>query len=263
MNLSASTRETIKTVVSAIAIAVVFRSFLFEPFHIPSGSMKDTLLLGDYIFVAKYEYGYSRYSFPLGLPLFKGRVFETSQPERGDVIVFRQPKDTSKDYIKRLIGLPGDKVQVKSGVLYLNGKAVPKVYAGEFMDGYYRDQRTPIAYHVARFKETLPNGVSYYVLDDTRTGDVDNTPEYTVPEGHYFFMGDNRDHSVDSRYMDAVGFVPKENIIGHARVVALSVKPEYSLLSVWNWGKSIRTERFWHSLIAEKAAENNEPAHAS
>lgn len=230
----------------AIALAVIFRSFLYEPFHIPSGSMKDTLLVGDFIFVSKYSYGYSRYSFPLGMPLFEGRKFAQSEPQRGDIIVFRLPSNPHIDYIKRLIGLPGDRVQMKRGVLYLNGQAVPKERIEDYME--VRDNDVRRVRYVPRYRETLPNGVTYHVLDDYVNGEVDNTAEYTVPEGHYFFMGDNRDHSIDSRYPEGVGFVPVENIVGRADVIALSVEEGRSLLAFWNWGSSLRTERFWHWL---------------
>lgn len=241
--------ETVKTLVMAVGLAVIFRSFLFEPFHIPSGSMKDTLLVGDFIFVSKYSYGYSRYSFPLGLPLFDGRVMETSRPERGDVIVFRLPSNPRIDYIKRLIGLPGDKIQVKGGVLYINGAEVPRTRVKDFIES---DPAGSRMWHVDKYRETLPNGVRYHVLDATENGEVDDTVEYTVPEGHYFFMGDNRDHSIDSRYLGRVGFVPEENIVGKARVIALSVKEGKSLLQFWAWPSVLRTDRFWQSLAPEK-----------
>lgn len=244
--------ETIKTVAVAVALAVIFRSFLYEPFHIPSGSMKQTLLVGDFIFVSKHSYGYSRYSFPLGLPLFEGRKLAANEPERGDIIVFRLPSNPRIDYIKRLVGLPGDRVQMKNGVLYLNGKAVPKERAGDFME--VRDGEVQRVRHIPRYRETLPNGVDYYVLDDFANGEVDNTAEYTVPEGHYFFMGDNRDHSIDSRYPEGVGFVPAENIVGRADVIALSVRENESLLAVWKWGTSLRGDRFWQVLHPQDKA---------
>ena len=234
--------ETIKTVAVAIALAVIFRSFFYEPFHIPSGSMKDTLLVGDFIFVSKYSYGYSRYSFPLGLPLLEGRVGGNREPQRGDIIVFRLPRNPHIDYIKRLIGLPGDTVQVKNGVVYLNGKKIPK----ERVEDYVEHQPGNVNYirHVPKFRETLPNGVSYFVLDSFNNPQADNTEVYTVPEGRYFFMGDNRDNSIDSRFLDDVGYVPKENLIGPARVIALSVEEGESLLAFWKWGESLRFERF-------------------
>lgn len=234
--------ETIKTVAIAIALAVIFRSFCYEPFHIPSGSMKDTLLVGDFIFVSKYSYGYSRYSFPLGLPLIEGRVGGTEEPERGDVIVFRLPRSPHVDYIKRLIGMPGDTVQMKNGVLFLNGQEIPKVRVADFVE--HQPGNIHRIRHVPKFRETLPNGVSYYVLDDYDNPEADNTELFTVPEGHYFFMGDNRDNSIDSRFVDDVGYVPVENLVGPARVIALSVEEGESLLAFWKWGKTLRFDRF-------------------
>lgn len=246
--------ETIKTVAVAVALAVIFRSFLYEPFHIPSGSMKETLLVGDFIFVSKYSYGYSRYSFPLGLPVFEGRKLQANEPQRGDIIVFRLPSNPHIDYIKRLIGLPGDRIQMKRGTLYINGNAVPKERVSDFME--VRDGEVQRVRHVPRFRETLPNGVEYYVLDDFPNSEVDTTSVYTVPEGHYFFMGDNRDHSIDSRYPEGVGFVPAENIVGRADVIVLSVGEGESLLAFWNWGSSLRLDRFWQWLHPEREDEN-------
>lgn len=250
--------ETIKTIAVAVALAVIFRSFLFEPFHIPSGSMKDTLLVGDFIFVSKYSYGYSRYSFPLGLPLFEGRVGGNREPERGDIVVFRLPREPHIDYIKRLIGMPGDTIQMKNGVLHINGQAVPKVREADFIE--HQPGHVNRIRHVPKYRETLPNGVSYYVLDSEADNIVDDTGVYTVPEGHYFFMGDNRDNSIDSRFTDDVGYVPAENLVGPARVIAISVEEGESLLAFWKWGSSLRFERFGTWLneywdVEEKAAE--------
>lgn len=246
--------ETVKTVAVAVALAVIFRSFLFEPFHIPSGSMKDTLLIGDFIFVSKYSYGYSRYSLPLGLPIMEGRKFMQREPERGDIIVFRLPRSPHVDYIKRLIGLPGDTVEMRNGVLYLNGQAIPKERVEDYVD--HEPGNPARIRHIAKYRETLPGGVNYFVLDDVAYGEADNAGPFTVPEGHYFFMGDNRDNSIDSRYQRQVGFVPEENLIGPARVIALSVEEGESLLAFWKWGSSIRTDRFWRRLTAQRTKEN-------
>lgn len=212
--------ETVKTVVYAIVLALVFRSFLFEPFHIPSGSMKANLLVGDYLFVSKYKYGYSRYSFPFGLPLFSGRLPSVDGPERGDVVVFRKPGNESVDFIKRVIGLPGDTVKMTDGVVYLNGKALAKDPIEDFRvhDPFLKSDLL-----IAQYEETLPSGRKYTVLDQTTYGVVDNTLEVTVPQGHYFVMGDNRDNSTDSRYSESVGFIPAINLVGKAEIVVLSL----------------------------------------
>lgn len=240
--------ENTRTIVFAVAVAVIFRSFCFEPFHIPSGSMKDTLMIGDFVFVSKYSYGYSRYSFPLGLPFFKGRVGGLGKPERGDVVVFRLPTNPHIDYIKRLIGLPGDRIQVKDSHLYINREPVRLERVEDYIETEEGEAGTQRIHPIPKFKETLPNGVEHYVLNDMEDGEVDNTQEYVVPEGHYFFMGDNRDHSIDSRYLDRVGFVPEENLVGRAEVVVLSVQEGESLLQFWRWPQTLRPGRFWVGL---------------
>jgi len=247
--------ETIKTVVYAVLIAVAFQTLFFKPFYIPSGSMKDTLLIGDYLFVNKMAYGYSRYSCPWGLCPISGRIL-ASEPKRGDVVVFRHP-GTGNDFIKRLIGLPGDTVQMKDGVLYLNGTEVPQEPAGTFQEIYEPqggEGRPPSCANQPkaigdicesnRSTETLPNGVRHDVLS-TGTTPQDNTDIFTVPPGHYFFMGDNRDNSLDSRFdpPSGVGMLPAENLIGRADRIIFS-SAGTSLFAFWTW----RPDRFFKAI---------------
>ncbi|MCB1547883.1 MAG: signal peptidase I [Hyphomicrobiaceae bacterium] len=232
--------EVIKIVLQAFVLALIIRNFFYQPFNIPSGSMKSTLLVGDYLFVSKLSYGYSRYSFPFGLNLFSGRVF-AGEPKRGDIIVFKQPLDNSTDYIKRLIGLPGDTIQMRAGVLYINGKAVPKRRVADFV---YRNRFGSVI-RVPRYEETLPEGRKYFVLDEDPNGDLDSTIEFKVPPGKYFMMGDNRDDSQDSRKMDVVGFVPYENLVGRAEIIFFSADESSSLLEPWRWPFTIRWGRIF------------------
>jgi signal peptidase I len=240
--------EIVKTVIYALAIALVLRVLLFQPFTIPSASMEPTLLEGDYIIVSKFAYGYSRHSIPFSPPLFQGRLFERS-PERGDIVVFKLPRDGRTDYIKRLIGLPGDRIQVRGGQVYINGAALPReqlppstVETG--YDGY------TFTREVERFLETLPNGRQFTTYDFGPDGEVDNTGVYVVPEGHYFFMGDNRDNSLDSRVPSAVGvgFVPAENLVGRADIILLSWDRDASLFKPWTWVADARPSRFFNLL---------------
>ncbi len=220
--------ETVKTVIYAVIIALIVRAFGYEPFNIPSGSMVPTLLVGDYLFVSKFSYGYSRFSLPWGIVPLSDRIW-FSEPERGDVAVFRLPRDTSVDYIKRIIGLPGDRIQVFDSVLYINGEPVPRERIEDFVERDVSGNNRRIAQYV----ETLPNGVRYRVLDERLRGSLDNTIEYVVPEGHYFAMGDNRDNSSDSRA--SVGFVPAENLIGRADVTFFSIAEETKIWQPWDW----------------------------
>ena len=249
--------ESIKTIVYALLIAAVFRTLFFQPFWIPSGSMKETLLVGDFLFVNKMAYGYSQYSCPFGLCPISGRLF-ASEPERGDIAVFRHPV-TGADYIKRLIGLPGDDVQMRDGRIVLNGEPVPQEDAGTHtepflpqgsMGGYPRCSNAPVGEggtcEKDRARETLPNGVSYNVLNIRDGAPGDDTEVFTVPQDHYFFIGDNRDNSQDSRFPQAVGgvgFVPEEKLIGRTRHVVFSSAGN-SMLYFWTW----RSDRFFERL---------------
>ncbi len=242
--------ETVKVVLQALLIAFVIRTFFFQPFNIPSGSMIPTLWIGDYLFVNKLSYGYSKYSFNFTIsafgkdlfvfgPLsFEGRIFG-DRPKRGDVVVFKLPRNPRIDYIKRVIGLPGDRIQVLHGVLYINGKAVPRKRVDDFIipEGPNKGR------HIRQYRETLPNGVSYVVHDLYDDGIADNTDVYIVPPDHYFMMGDNRDNSTDSRFLDEVGYVPWENLVGKATIIFFSHKPEASIWQPWMWPFVIRWSR--------------------
>ncbi len=240
--------DTIKTIVYALLIALVVRTVAFQPFNIPSGSMIPTLLVGDYLFVSKYSYGYSRYSLPFGLGFFPGRIFG-SEPERGDVAVFRHPPHNDEDYIKRIIGLPGDRIQMQGGTLFINGKAVPRdrIADDATKDTYGRVQRVP------QYLETLPNGVQYVIRESRNdSGMTDTTREYVVPAGHYFAMGDNRDESLDSRGRNAEGaqgfFVPYENLIGPAQIIFFSTDGTGGWFRPWRWPVATRWGRIFQSV---------------
>ncbi|ACE90436.1 signal peptidase I [Rhizobium phaseoli] len=230
--------ENIKVIIQALILAMVIRTVLFQPFTIPSGSMMPTLLVGDYIFVNKFAYGYSKYSLPFSPDIFSGRLFG-SDPKRGDIVVFRFPPNPEVDYIKRCIGLPGDHIQVTDGVLYVNGKPVPKVADGSFTSDYKLDPGEDVPV----FRETLDNGKTYDTLDQSPVSRGDNTREFIVPEGHYFMMGDNRDNSLDSRF--DVGFVPAENLVGRASVIFFSLGHDTSFREIWKWPTNMRWDRLF------------------
>jgi signal peptidase I len=242
--------ETIKTLVYAGLIALGVRTIAFEPFNIPSGSMIPTLLVGDFLFVSKYSYGYSRFSIPFSPPIFgwakNGRIFG-SVPHRGDVVVFRYTKDTSIDYVKRVIGLPGDHIQVKQGQLYINGVQAPRDPLGD----YEASDESGTRVLTKEYQETLPNGVKHDILkysDEERFDvgnevDANNTPEYVVPDGDLFMMGDNRDNSSDSRFQNSLGFVPLENVVGRAQFIFFSFDATSPWYEFWMWPLEIRWGR--------------------
>ncbi len=230
--------ETVKTVVYAGLIAIAIRTIAFEPFNIPSASMVPTLLVGDYLFVSKFSYGYSRFSMPFSPRLWEGRIF-ASLPERGDIAVFRWPRDESTDYIKRIVGLPGDRVQMIGGVLYINGEAAQREPAG-----FCETDGTGVRIRSRRYIETMPNGRRHAICEFSDQERFDNTPEFLVPAGHVFAIGDNRDNSSDSRDFGpgGVGFIPVENLIGRAEIIFFS--HEGPFWQVWNW----RFSRFFNRI---------------
>ena len=236
--------DNVKTVLYAGLIAVGIRTVAFEPFNIPSGSMIPTLLVGDYLFVSKYSYGYSRFSLPFAPNLFSGRIFGRL-PERGDVAVFKWPRDNATDYIKRIVGLPGDRLQVKGGQLYINGTLAPRQALGEYLADDVGARTI-----ARRYAETLPNGRQHDLLKMTDEGEMNNTPEFKVPEGHVFAMGDNRDNSSDSRVMNSsgVGFVPIQNLVGRAEFIFFSVDGRAPWWEVWEWPFEIRWSRLLHGI---------------
>jgi signal peptidase I len=234
--------ENIKTIFYALIIAIIIRSIFLQPFYIPSSSMEPNLLIGDRLFVTKYSYGYSKHSFPFSPPIFKGRVFN-SRPEIGDVIVFKTPADNRTDYIKRLVGLPGDVIQFIDGDLYINSNQVLKsrismseiIYCGEKIE-------------VNAFSEKLPNGKTHKTVY-LRNYSFQNSDKFKVPEKHYFFLGDNRDCSKDSRFLTSVGYVHEDNLVGKARFIFFSSDYRVgSIFSFWKWHKTIRLDRFFKKI---------------
>jgi signal peptidase I len=232
-----------KTAALAVLLALLIRTFLFEPFNIPSGSMIPSLLVGDYLFVSKSSYGYSRYSFPLGLGGFEGRIL-SDPPKRGDVVVFKLPTDTSIDYIKRIVALPGETVQMKNGRLYINDKRIERVSKGlakfDAGDGTETD--------VTIYQEILPDNIAHVIYEISDDEMLDNTDKFTVPDGHYFMMGDNRDNSQDSRVQDLVGFVPFENFVGRADRLFFSTNGSAYFYEFWKWPFAIRYDRLFQSI---------------
>lgn len=235
-------RETVVIIIQALLIALVFRSFAFEPFSIPTASMQSNLMIGDYILASKYSYGYSRYSLPITELPVRGRIFG-STPERGDMAVFR-PVPQNENYVKRVIGLPGDTIQMIEGILHINGEAVEREVIGRTDDMDSFGMSLP----VIEYRETLPNGRSYVIQEISDNGPLDNTSVYTVPAGHYFMMGDNRDRSQDSRVLNAVGYVPFENFVGKAEWRFFSIQDNIPPWQIWRWPGNIRLDRMFTSV---------------
>ena len=242
-NLLNSVIENLKTIFYALIIAVTIRSLFFQPFYIPSSSMEPTLLIGDRIFVSKYAYGYSKHSFPFSPPLFKKRLFEKN-PNYGDLVVFKTPADNRTDYIKRLIGMPGDTIQFLNGELLLNNNSVTRVK----IQTKYKIRCGTSSPEVNAYEEKLPNGKKYVAVYN-KIGTMQNTDIYKVPPNHFFFLGDNRDCSKDSRYLSSVGYVSSENLVGNAKIVFFSNDTvKGSIMKFWNWNQSLRLERFFNLL---------------
>ena len=231
----------LKSILIAIFIALVIRSFIFEPFNIPSGSMKPNLLVGDFIFVSKYSYGFSKHSLPFSIPLIPGKIFSNT-PERGDVVVFKTPENNRTDYIKRVIGLPGDKIQIKNGIIFINGSEILRKKLNDFID---TDNKTSNK-RVRMYNEYFFNK-EINILDITDNGIADNTQLFNVPENHFFVMGDNRDNSQDSRFISTVGFIPYENLVGKAQFIFFSLE-NARFLQIWKWPNSIRYERIFQKI---------------
>ena len=232
--------DNIKTLIHAILIAFFIRTFILQPFTIPSGSMLPNLLVGDYLFVSKYSYGYSRYSLPFSPNIFEGRIFK-KQPKRGDVVVFRLPKDPSIDYIKRIIGLPGDEIIIVNGTIYINDGVIEQAQSKN-RDKYFSDYPKG-----SLLIEKIPQK-SYNILNFEDNGIGDNTGVYIVPKDHYFFMGDNRDNSLDSRFLDQVGYVSYANLIGRAEFLFFSSDKSIPLWKFWQWHKKFRADRIFKKI---------------
>ncbi len=235
-------RETIVVVIEALLIALVFRTFLYQPFSIPTASMQPTLMIGDYFLASKFAWGYGQYSFPFGIVPIQGRIFGT-MPQQGDIAVFYNAP-TGDEYVKRIIGLPGDTVQMKQGRLYINGVEVKRQLIGTGTDTDSSGYTVP----VTLYKETLPDGVTHTIQEISDNGPLDNTGVYNVPANHYFMMGDNRDRSQDSRVLSAVGYVPWGNLIGKAEYRFFSIKDDIPPWEFWRWWGNIRFDRMFQSV---------------
>jgi signal peptidase I len=242
-NLLGSIIENIKTILYALIIAIIIRSLFFQPFYIPSSSMEPTLLIGDRIFVSKYAYGYSKHSFPFSPPLFKKRLFNKN-PNYGDLVVFKTPTDNRTDFIKRLIGMPGDTIQFINGKLFLNNDEIER----KKINNKFKIRCGSLRPEVNSYKETLPNGKKYIAVY-YKQGTYMNSDKFKVPLDHYFFLGDNRDCSSDSRYLSKVGYVPADNLVGKAKMIFFSNDTiSGSIFKFWNWNESLRVTRFFNLL---------------
>ena len=236
--------ENIKTLIYALIIAIIIRSIIIQPFYIPSSSMEPNLLVGDRLFVSKFTYGYSKHSFPFSPPITKGRIF-FSNPQRGDVVVFKTPSDNRTDYIKRLIGLPGDSIQFINGNIYLNNNEILKSMVSREEKIFCGDRE----FVVQSFTEKLPNG-KIYKVSYGKYSTYKNSDKFIVPENHYFFLGDNRDCSKDSRFLSEVGYVHKDNLVGKAQILFFSSdKKKGSIFNFWNWKEILRFNRFFKKII--------------
>ena len=248
MKKKKSLKENFLSIFYAVLAALLIRSFLFEPFSIPSGSMYPNLLVGDYLFVSKYSYGFSKHSFPFSIPIIPDRIF-FKEPKRGEIVVFKTPEDNKTDYIKRLIAIPGDRIKLDSGTIFLNGIEIKQQNLRNEM---YKD------IEVSKFQEILPNKNTYDVYEFKKNSifiDTNNFKEFVVPEDHYFVIGDNRDNSQDSRF---IGPIPKDNLVGRAEMVFLSVDTSIaSLFKFWTWYPSLRKDRFFTSLVPKRLNENS------
>ena len=235
--------ENLKTLFYALIIAVFIRSIFIQPFYIPSSSMEPTLLVGDRLFVTKYSYGYSKHSFPFSPPLFSGRLIY-KEPARGDVVVFKTPSDNRTDYIKRLIGKPGDTIQFISGNLYLNGSEIIKTAINKNDTIYCGNNKI----NTITFEEKLPGGKKY-IATYYKDYSLQNTDKFIVPDEHFFFLGDNRDCSKDSRFLSEVGYVHKNNLVGKAQFLFFSSNPRIgSIFEIWKWNKNLRLKRFFKKI---------------
>jgi signal peptidase I len=242
-NLWFSIIDNVKTIIYALIIAVIIRSLFFQPFYIPSSSMEPTLLIGDRIFVSKYAYGYSKHSFPFSPPLFEKRLFN-KKPNYGDLVVFKTPEDNRTDFIKRLIGMPGDSIQFINGKLFLNNNEIQRIK----INNKFKIRCGPLRPEVNSYEETLPNGKKYIAVYN-KQGTYLNSDKFEVPTDHYFFLGDNRDCSRDSRYLSSVGYVSNENLVGNAKIIFFSNDTiSGSIFKFWNLNQSLRVERFFSLL---------------